>query len=126
VRLLVIVLAVALSAAAPAAQESKSGGNPEAAKLKNPVAPSPESIAAGQQIYGKRCRACHGGDGAGGFAGASNLVDAEWNHGSTDGEIHRVIMLGIGPSFRMEAFEDRLSDTDGWNVVNFLRSIAKK
>ena len=42
------------------AQEKK--GNPEAAKVKNPVASTPESIAAGEAIYMRRCRGCHAKD----------------------------------------------------------------
>jgi mono/diheme cytochrome c family protein len=107
-------------------------GNAEAAKVKNPVVSSPESIAAGEAIYRRRCSGCHGKDATGGppkeagEAPASNLVDAEWDHGATDGEIFHVIRNGVGPKFIMEPWDDRLSETDTWNVVNFLRSLAKK
>ena len=43
----------------------KKGGNPEAAKIKNPVAASPESIAAGKRSYTRLCTKCHGATGAG-------------------------------------------------------------
>ena len=115
---LLAVLAVVASA------QDKS--NSTDAALKNPVAATPESIAAGEAVYARRCRGCHGKDATGGFAGASNLVDDEWKNGSSDGEIFTVIRKGVGPDFRMEAWEDRLSDTDTWNVVNYLRSLAKK
>ena len=128
---MLVVLVAAFMAVAMTAQE-KHGGNPEAAKLKNPVAMSPESIAAGEAIYMKRCRGCHGRDAAGGppkEAGdhpASNLIDAEWDHGGTDGEIYYVIRNGVPPELVMEPWDDRLSETDTWNVVNFLRSKAIK
>jgi len=113
-----------------AAQEKH--GNPEAAKVQNPVASSPASVAAGEAVYMKYCRGCHAKDAAGGpppEAGeepASNLIDAEWNHGSSDGEIFHVIKNGVPPAMIMEAFGTRVPDTDIWNVVHFLRSIAKK
>jgi mono/diheme cytochrome c family protein len=126
-----VVLLVAVVTVAPTAQEGR-GGNPEAAKVKNPVATSPESIAAGEAVYMKRCRGCHSRDLLGGppkEAGgheSSNLVDATWDHGSTDGEIFHVIMNGIEPELVMEPWDDRLSPTDTWNVVNFIRSKEQK
>jgi mono/diheme cytochrome c family protein len=107
-------------------------GNSDAAKLKNPVGATPESIGAGEAIYNRRCRGCHGRDGTGGSpkeageVAPSNLVDDKWDHGSTDGEIFYTIRNGVGPKFLMEPWDDRLSETDTWNVVNYLRSIAKK
>src|SRR5262249_29392255 len=72
-------------------------GNPEAAKLKNPVASTPESIAAGQATYQRYCRGCHGKDATGGppkaadEVAAPNLIDDQWKHGGSDGEIYHVI-----------------------------------
>jgi mono/diheme cytochrome c family protein len=115
-----------LTAASLAAQ-----GNGEAAKMKNPVAAAPESVAAGKALYTKNCAPCHGVNATGGSGNdligpAPDLTDAEWQHGSTDGEIFTNIKDGIPPDLSMGPFGDRLKDTDIWNVVNFLRSIAKK
>ena len=106
-------------------------GNPEAAKVKNPVDATPESIAAGKQIYTRYCAVCHGTNGQGGSGSdisppAPDLTDEEWNHGSTDGEIFDVIKNGVAPDFNMIPWKDKLKDPDVWNVVNYLRSIAKK
>jgi mono/diheme cytochrome c family protein len=123
--------AVCLTAGLLAAPQT-AGGNAEAARLTNPVPVTPESIAAGQAIYRRRCAGCHGADGKGGppkeefLKAASNLVDDQWDHGSTDGEIFAVIKNGVPPDLVMEGWGDRLSDTDIWNVVNFLRDLAKK
>jgi mono/diheme cytochrome c family protein len=120
----IVSLAVAVSA-----QGVK---NPEAAKLKNPVKPSPESIAAGKAAYGKYCKFCHAEDATGNGPLAPkdthppNLVDATWDHGSTDGEIFTNIKEGIGPKFDMKPMKTKMMDTDIWNVVNYLHSIAKK
>ena len=35
-------------------------GDPEAAKVKNPVSATPESLATGQAIYQRYCAVCHG------------------------------------------------------------------
>src|SRR5213593_4806305 len=106
-------------------------GNPEAAKIKNPVEATPESIAAGKQVYQRHCAVCHGTNGQGGSGSdisppAPDLTDEEWNHGSSDGEIFDVIKNGVLPELNMGPWADRIKDPDIWNVVNFLRSIAKK
>ena len=106
-------------------------GNPEAAKIKNPVATTPESIAAGKEIFGRRCAVCHGSNAEGGSGSdisppAPDLTDSEWQHGSTDGEIFDVIKNGVRPDLSMEPWGNRIKDPDIWNVVNYLRSLAKK
>jgi len=105
-------------------------GNPTAAQVKNPVASSPESIAAGKTSY-RFCAPCHGTNGEGGpgndlIPAAPSLVDAMWDHGSTDGEIFESIKNGVGPEFNMIPWKDKLKDEDVWNLVNYLRSLAKK
>jgi mono/diheme cytochrome c family protein len=122
---LVALLALPLSAQNP-------GGSPEGKKLKNPVASSPESIKAGQAVFQKNCRFCHNADAKGNGPMApegthpSNLTDDKWDRGSTDGEIFMVIRDGAGPKFEMKGFKSKLSETDIWNVVNYLRSLQAK
>lgn len=106
-------------------------GNPEAAKVKNPVAASPESIAAGKAVFGRYCAVCHGVNGEGGSGSdisppAPNLTDTEWLRGGTDGEIFSTIKNGVPPDLNMEPWGDRIKDPDIWNVVNYVRSLAKK
>ena len=106
-------------------------GNPEAAKIKNPVAARLESVAAGKQSYQKFCAPCHGITAEGGpgndlIPAAPNLTDDLWDHGSTDGEIFDNIKNGVAPDFNMIPWKDKLTDEETWNVVNYLRSIAKK
>ena len=118
-----IVMALLQSPAAP-----KKGGNPEAAKVKNPVASSPESIAAGKRTYTRMCGRCHGpegkGDGSAATAPVPDLTDDKWDYGGSDGEIFAVIHDGV--SADMDGYAARLSDTDIWNVVNFVRSVGAK
>ena len=106
-------------------------GNPEAAKVKNPVDSTPESVAAGKQIYTRYCAVCHGINAKGGSGSdisppAPDLTDDEWTHGSTDGEIFDVIKNGVKPDLSMEPWGDRIKEPDIWNIVNFLRSLGTK
>ena len=88
------------------------------------------SIATGQQLYQKYCRFCHGATGAGDGPSApkdmkpSNLTDATWDRGSTDGEIFIVIQEGAGPEYKMKGLKGKLSDQDTWHVVNYVRSLG--
>lgn len=105
-------------------------GNPAAATLKNPVAATPESVAAGRQVYQRSCATCHGTSGAGGpgndlIPAAPSLIDDQWDHGSTDGEIFDSIKNGVPPDFNMVPWKDRLKDEEIWNVVNYIRSLKK-
>jgi mono/diheme cytochrome c family protein len=106
-------------------------GNPDAARIKNPVAVTAESVAAGKQVYQRYCASCHGLNAEGGSGSdisppAPDLTDSEWKRGSTDGEIFDVIKNGVPPDLNMEPWGDRINDTNIWNVVNYVRSLAKK
>ena len=106
-------------------------GNPEAAKLQNPVQPSPESIGAGKQAFTRYCANCHGLNAEGGpgndlTPAAPDLTDKDWKNGSTDGEIFTSIKNGVPPDFNMGAFGDQLKDEEIWTVVNYVRSLGKK
>jgi putative copper resistance protein D len=121
--LIAIVMALLQSPTAP-----KKGGNPEAAKVKNPVAASAESVAAGRRVYTRMCSRCHGPEGKGDGTAASvavpDLTDDKWDYGATDGDMFAVIHDGV--SADMDGYAARLSDTDIWNVVNFVRSVGAK
>jgi mono/diheme cytochrome c family protein len=102
-----------------------------AAGIKNPISASAESVAMGKQAYTRLCAPCHGTSAEGGagndlIPASPDLTDAIWDHGATDGEIFANIKNGVAPEFNMTPFNDRLKDDEIWNVVNYLRSIAKK
>ena len=79
---------------------------------RNPVPSTPESIAAGKRAYDTNCAACHGNLAQGavkagvaisiieeqGGKQAPDLTDAQWDHGSSDGEIYAVIKRGVPPT----------------------------
>jgi mono/diheme cytochrome c family protein len=120
-----LVVAVLAQSAVPAPRK---GGNPDAAKVKNPVAATAESTAAGRRVYVRLCIRCHGPEGKGdgeAAAGAapSDLTGAQWTYGSTDGELFSVIHDGTSPD--MAGYAERISDTDIWNVVNYVRTFKR-
>jgi mono/diheme cytochrome c family protein len=98
---------------------------------KNPIPMSESSIRAGRAVYAKICRACHGlrgrGDGPTAPPGSkpANLVDNEWKYGGTDGEIFKTIKEGVKPFDVMEPWGKKISDTDIWNTINYLRELSK-
>jgi len=106
------------------------GQTPDPKTLKNPVPASPESIKTGQQLYAKYCRFCHGDDAKGNGKMAPkgtmppDLTDAQWDRGSTDGEIFVVLQEGTPPKLDMKGFKAMIKEPDMWNIVNYLRSIG--
>ena len=126
------LIPVLVCAWAAVAVAQNPGGSDAGKKMKNPVPASAESIAAGKALFQKNCRFCHGTDAKGNGPMApegthpSNLTDDKWDRGSTDGEIFLVIRDGAGPKFDMKGYKSKMSETDIWNVVNFIRSLAAK
>jgi mono/diheme cytochrome c family protein len=124
----ILTFSIALIASTTSGQ--KPAGDSDAKKLKNPVASSPGSIAAGQKLFRVYCRLCHGTDGKGNGPQApkdshpSDLTDDKWDHGSSDGEIFAVIRDGAGPKFDMKGYRSKLTEEDMWNLVNYIRSIG--
>ena len=125
-----LVLSCFVLAAVVASAQTK-GGNPAAAKVKNPVASTPASIKAGNTAFMKYCAFCHNTDAKGNGplapkdSNPPNLVDATWIHGSTDGEIFDVMSIGAKDT-KMVGFKGKMPDADLWNIINYLRSLGPK
>jgi mono/diheme cytochrome c family protein len=110
---------------------------PVARALRNPVASTPASIAAGKKAYDATCLGCHGNRAQGaekagtpisiiqeqGGKQPPDLTDAAFDHGGSDGEVFTVIKRGVPPTM-MAGWEGVLSDTEIWHVVNYLRALA--
>jgi mono/diheme cytochrome c family protein len=117
----------AAPAAAPAAADAKIPL--EAVNQVNPVKASAESLSRAKKVYGYECAACHGDDGGGAGDLAKNMKakmgdfrDPASLKGHTDGELFYIIKNGKG---EMEGEGPRLKPEDTWNLVNYLRSMAK-
>ena len=54
----------------------------------------------------------------------SNLTDAEWTRGGSEGEIFSVIKDGAGPDYKMKGLKGKLPDADAWNIVHYVRSLG--
>lgn len=105
---------------------------PEAIKEINPVKPTSESLARGKKSYGYDCAMCHGvdGDGKGDLASAPDMKlqmldyrDPKALKDKTDGELAYIIKNGKG---QMPAEGDRAKGDRIWDLVNYVRSLAKK
>jgi mono/diheme cytochrome c family protein len=110
------------------AAESKSTS--ETAKQVNPVKPTPSSIASGKKSYTYDCAMCHGKEGAGDgdLAGDMHLKLRDYRDPATlkeltDGEIYSIIANGKG---KMTGEEGRMKPEQIWDMVNYIRSLAKK
>jgi glucose/arabinose dehydrogenase/mono/diheme cytochrome c family protein len=126
---------VLLTAASVLFNQQKNGG---VAAQQNPVAATPDSIAAGKAAYDLNCSGCHGNKAQGSIkAGVvisiiqeqggkqpPDLTDPIWDHGSSDGEIFGVIKRGVPPTM-MAGFDGRMPDAEIWSIVNYLRALAK-
>jgi mono/diheme cytochrome c family protein len=128
------MLAIALLGRVVATQDAQ---DPGAAALKNPVAATPASLAAGKKSFDVNCAPCHGNRAQGaeragvlisiiqeqGGKQPPDLTDDKWDHGSTDGDIYTVIKKGVPPTM-MAGWDGRIPDTEIWSIVNYLRALA--
>jgi mono/diheme cytochrome c family protein len=101
----------------------------EAAKEQNPVKSSPESVSRAKKWWNLDCVMCHGatGDGKGDIAKDMKLNVADFTNAATlkdrtDGEIYYVIKNGHND---MPAEGPRIKTEEGWDLVNYVRSLAK-
>jgi mono/diheme cytochrome c family protein len=102
----------------------------DAVRQVNPVKPTPESIAQGKKWYGYDCAMCHGKDGDGkGDVGAdmklkvSDFTNPATLKERTDGELFYIIKFGKAD---MPPEGARIKTDELWDLVNYVRSLAKK
>ena len=99
------------------------------AKNKNPVPVNQSSLAAGQKIYLQRCAGCHGKTGNGDGSDAADLgihpakLSSADTREQTDGALFWKVTVGKKP---MPGYRSRLSPTDRWNVINYVRTLGRK
>lgn len=96
--------------------------------LVNPVPPTAESLARGEEVYERFCIVCHGPDGTGitGYifevhpAMAAHSLTAESALERSDGYIYGMIRVG---RILMPAYGHQITHYDRWHVVNYVRQI---
>jgi mono/diheme cytochrome c family protein len=97
--------------------------------MKNPVAATDSSMKAGKVLYDKHCASCHGKTGIGDGIMAGNLETFPGDfsgsdyQNQTDGEHFYKTKFGRGD---MPKYDKKMSDTDIWHMVNYMRSFKKK
>ncbi len=127
-----ILLAIALPAQQTSTPKTSSySAIPvDAAKAQNPVKSSPESLARAKKWWNLDCAMCHGaeGNGKGETARDMKLTIADFTDPATlkdhtDGELYYVIKNGHQD---MPPEGERVTTQEGWDLVNYVRSLAKK
>ena len=115
------------SAVAPAAPHPTTISAEDKAR-KNPVKFTEVSVDRGKKTYASQCALCHGakGDGKGELAGDMRLSLPDFTKPDTlkarsDGEIFAIIGGWKDP---MPSQAGRLTDTQRWNLVCYLRAIS--
>lgn len=101
------------------------------ASKRNPVKPTAEGLSEARKLYGFHCAMCHGknGDGKGELAEQMKLDLSDWRNPDalskyTDGALFYIITNGRGKMVGGEG--DRTKAEIRWNLVNLVRSFAKK
>ena len=94
----------------------------------SPVPYDSAAVVRGGAVYAQNCAVCHGADGRGDGPAAAGLpikpADLTEPHlfSHNVGDLYWWIGHGIGGV--MPAFDGRLTPTDRWNVINFIRAHA--
>src|SRR5262245_40631789 len=119
-----VAIALILGGSAPGRAQLR-----DAVTLKNPVPSDQTSVAAGRKQCTSNCASCHGESGKGDGKSAatlnpkpSDLTDADWKHGRSDGEIFTLIRDGAKQT-SMRGYAARMTSQEMWSLVNFLRTL---
>lgn len=125
---LVLVLAAASLALVQYAREWSPAA--KARKMKNPFPATPTALAAARLSYMEHCQNCHGekGDGKGQKAAELSVAPMDFTDprqmgALADGQLFEEITKGQLP---MPAFEDKLTDQERWQLVDYVRTFASK
>jgi cytochrome c(L) len=98
----------------------------EAAQPKklNPYTGNPEAITEGRALYLQMgCSGCHGVGGGGGMGPA--LLDNEWQFGSDDETLSKLIKGEIPQQTMPSVFGSQLNDDDVWKILAYVRTLYR-
>ena len=128
-RALIVTAIFSMGASLLAQSSSDWKAPPTAANRPNPLAGNANATALGQKLYTANCMTCHGasgkGDGPGGAALEKKPADlgARIRSGETDGTLFWKISEGRSP---MVSWRGSLSETQRWELVNYIKTFAGK
>jgi mono/diheme cytochrome c family protein len=94
----------------------------------NPLPDTPETVAAGKQVFLAHCAICHGVGALGDGPAAATLIPRPVNlrvhvPQHAPGELHYWISEGIAGT-AMPSWKGELSETQRWQVIRFLQALA--
>lgn len=109
-------------------QTRKFPSPPSADAVVNPFKGNADATSEGKKIYTLYCVTCHGSKGKGDGIAAPGLSRPPADHTSdfvqkqTDGALFWIITEGNNP---MPTYRTTLTETQRWQVVNYIRTLAK-
>jgi len=93
---------------------------------------NPPDVANGKRLFERNCSPCHGlsGDGNGPEAQKQrihpqNFTDRRWAAGETDADWFDIVSFGR-PNTPMEAWHDRLTERERWDIIAYIRHFTYK
>lgn len=123
-----LISSIVFIAFMPAAPQDNWPVPDEYKNMENPI--PGENVAAGETLYMKHCRMCHGNNGEAGTPKARRLqydgkLYGEAIDSQTDGEIYYKSIIGR-PDTGMPNYEQKIKDeNDRWAIVNFIRTLEE-
>ena len=90
----------------------------------NPVPATQDVLAQAGVLYAQNCAACHGANGQGAGQPGTQIT-ATALRPYTDGDLYWLLTNGV-PGKGMPPYSSRLSPTERWQVVQYLRSITAR
>jgi mono/diheme cytochrome c family protein len=94
-------------------------------ELSNPIAPTPEALARGEELYTTFCQVCHGATGAGDGPlvpriAAPPAYNSPQLRDYPPGRLFHVITFGQG---RMPSYASQIRQQDRWRLIHHLRRL---
>jgi mono/diheme cytochrome c family protein len=129
-----IAMIVTAEEADPLKKRDPFGMRSEVIAMKNPVAATPENVAAGKAIFeGKGlCFKCHGPEGKGNgrlapFLDPSprNFTNLEWQKDRADGGLLWIIKNGSEGTGMASMAPSEISVEEAWHVITYIRTFGK-
>ena len=125
---LFVVLTILIFSHRTFSQTRKFPSPPSADAVANPLKGNADATTEGKKTYTLYCVTCHGSKGKGDGIAAPGLSRPPADHTSdfvqkqTDGALFWIISEGNNP---MPTYKSTLTETQRWQVVNFIRTLAK-